>query len=75
MTDLLLPALKDDPADTLPLSASVEVTPPPAAQDWHLATVATLSDVEDLLDCLEANGVSEREVVSVQNNMFAVRWR
>jgi hypothetical protein len=74
MTDLLLPALKDDLTDTLPLSASVEVTPPPALE-WHSATVATLSDVEDLLDCLEANGVSEREVVSVQSNLFAVRWR
>jgi hypothetical protein len=74
MTDLLLPALKSD-ADTLPLSASVEATPPPAAAEWHIATVATLSDVEDLLDCLEANGVCEREVVSLQNNLFAVRWR
>jgi hypothetical protein len=75
MTDLLLPALKADPADTLPLSASVEVTPPPTASEWHIATVATLGDVEDLLDYLEANGVTEREVVSLQDNLFAVRWR
>jgi hypothetical protein len=74
MTDLLLPSLKSDAADTLPLSASVEVTPPPAA-GWQFATVASLSEVEDLLDSLESHGVAEREVVTVQNNRFTVRWR
>jgi hypothetical protein len=74
MTDLLLPALKSDPADTLPLSASVEVTPAPVV-GWQIATLADLSKVEDLLDSLEAHGVAEREVVALQNNLFAVRWR
>ena len=44
MTDLLLPALKSDPADTLPLSASDEVTPAPAV-GWQIATLADLSKV------------------------------
>jgi hypothetical protein len=74
MTDLLLPTLKSDPADTLPLTASVDVTPAPAA-GWQVATLANLSQVEDLLDSLEAHGVTEREVVTLQNNLFAVRWR
>ena len=59
---------------TLPLTASVDVTPaPPAA--WQIATASSLGEVEDILDSLEAHGVTEREVVTLQNNMFAVRWR
>ena len=74
MTDLLLPALKSDPADTLPLTASVDVTPAPTVA-WQVATLADLGQVEDLLDSLEAHGITEREVVTLQNNLFAVRWR
>jgi hypothetical protein len=76
MTDLVLPPLKTDTAeDTLPLSASVEVTPSPAAVCWQFATLSDLSEVEDMLDSLEAHGIVEREVVALDNNLFAVRWR
>ena len=74
MTDLLLPSLKPDAADTLPITASIDATPAPVAA-WRIATATSLGEVEDLLDSLEAHGVTEREVVTLQNNMFAVRWR
>ncbi|HET6573061.1 MAG TPA: hypothetical protein VFG68_05630 [Fimbriiglobus sp.] len=74
MTDLALPPLKTASSGTLPISTSVDVTPAPAA-NWHVATLANLSQVEDLLDCLEARGIAEREVVTLENDLFAVRWR
>ena len=74
MTDLVLSPLQTNSSDTLPISASVDVTPLPAAC-WHVATLANLNQVEDLLDCLEARGVAEREVVTLEDNLFAVRWR
>ncbi len=43
--------------------------------DWKLVTLSRLCDVEDLLDCLEANKVAEREVHTFGNSTFAVRWR
>lgn len=43
--------------------------------DWKLVTLCRLCDVEELLDCLEANHVTEREVHTFGNNTFAVRWR
>ncbi len=43
--------------------------------DWQVTTVADLTDAEDLLDCLEAQGVAERELVVLGNSCFAVRWR
>lgn len=45
------------------------------AGDWKLVTLCRLCDVEELLDCLEANNVSEREVHTFGNDTFAVRWR
>jgi len=47
----------------------------PARTDWQLATVSALSDAEDLLDCLEAQGYGDRELVVLGNSSFAVRWR
>ena len=43
--------------------------------DWKLVTLCRLCDVEELLDCLEANAVAEREVHTFGNDTFAVRWR
>jgi hypothetical protein len=74
MTDLVLPPLKTSPSGTLPVSTLVDVTPAPTAC-WHVATLASLNQVEDLLDRLEAGGVTEREVVALEDNLFAVRWR
>ena len=74
MTDLELPILQSaDPAsDTL---SAVHTPPPIAVPAWRVATVANLRDVEDLLDLLEAQGFAQREVVTLENNLFAVRWR
>ena len=42
---------------------------------WKLVTVTNLREVEDLLDCLEASSVGEREVHTLGGSSFAVRWR
>lgn len=47
----------------------------PARADWQLTAVNDLSAAEDLLDCLEAHGYAERELVVTGNSSFAVRWR
>lgn len=44
-------------------------------KDWQIASLASLSDAEDLLDYLEANGYSQRELINLGNRCFAVRWR
>jgi hypothetical protein len=46
-----------------------------ARVEWHLTTVSTLREAEDLLDSLEAQGITERELVILGNSCFAVRWR
>ena len=43
--------------------------------EWRMTTVSDLTDVEDLLDCLENQGVTESELVVLGNSCFAVRWR
>lgn len=43
--------------------------------DWQLTAVSDLNAAEDLLDCLEAHGYAERELVVTGNATFAVRWR
>ena len=43
--------------------------------EWTLTTRTSLTQVEDLLDWLEAQGVSEREVLVLGDNSFAIRWR
>jgi hypothetical protein len=42
---------------------------------WQLSTVSALCDAEELLDYLECQGYSERELVILGNSTFAVRWR
>ena len=46
-----------------------------ARTDWRMTTVDDLTHAEDLLDCLENQGVEERELVILGNSCFAVRWR
>jgi len=69
--------LSADPgADTMPTNCSLSKTSPPMnSPEWRVKTVSTLSQVEDLLDSLEAHGVAHREVLAIGNNVFAVRWR
>jgi len=43
--------------------------------DWRMTTVDDLTAAEDLLDCLENQGIEERELVILGNSCFAVRWR
>lgn len=43
--------------------------------DWQLTAVDDLTDAEGLLDCLEARGYNDRELVVLGNSCFAVRWR
>ncbi|MBN9519885.1 hypothetical protein J0H58_15395 [bacterium] len=62
--------LGDPAADTL-----ADAPRTPARIDWQLTTVDNLSAAEDLLDCLEAHGYAERELVVLGNSTFAVRWR
>jgi len=47
----------------------------PTRTEWQLTTVADLTNAEDLLDCLEAQGYADRELVVLGNSCFAVRWR
>lgn len=58
-------------ADTLTADADTVF----ADDGWSVATVSRLSEVEDLLDCLEAHSVREREVRVLGNNSFRVRWK
>jgi len=64
----------DPSEDTLCNEAVVQTT---FAQNagWKLVTLGNLRDVEDLLDCLESSCVAEREVHTLGNSSFAVRWR
>jgi hypothetical protein len=69
------PTGTDPSADTLPTGCAMAKTTPPAAGDWQVTTLTNLTQVEDLLDCLEAQGFAEREVIALGNASFAVRWR
>ena len=42
---------------------------------WQTATLHKLCDVEDLLAYLEANRFDTREVHTLGNNVFCVRWK
>jgi hypothetical protein len=42
---------------------------------WQVRTLDSLADVEAFLDYLEHNRVTEREMIILANNSFAVRWR
>jgi hypothetical protein len=44
------------------------------ADGWQVCCALTLYEAEQLLDCLEANGVSEREM-SLGKDGVSVRWR
>ena len=45
-----------------------------AGSRWHVRTLTDLSEVECLLDRLEACGVTTREVDTIGEEGFAVRW-
>ena len=72
----LAPGVAHPSDDTLAGSSelvrTVINTRPP---EWQTATLHSLTDVEDFLDCLEARGVASRELTVVNNSTFAVRWK
>ena len=47
----------------------------PRQPEWHTATLHSLTEVENLLDSLEAHGIASREVQVVNGGTFAVRWK
>jgi hypothetical protein len=65
------PAVADPAAETLAMGTA----DPTLAGDWKQAELDSLSDVEDLLDRLEACHVRHREMNVVGNDKFVVRWR
>lgn len=71
--DPFLPGVADPSHDTLHDEATVKTVF--VEPKWHTATVPSLSRATDLLDSLEAHGVREREVVTLADERFLVRWR
>lgn len=65
----------DPAADTLEGGVAYKVYPASKAGEWQILTCDSLRDVEDALDNLENNGILERDVVTLANNCFAVRWK
>jgi hypothetical protein len=67
------PSTNDPSADTMVGQAQIETV----FNDygWQSVTVDSLSDVEEILDCLEADKVETREVIAQGNASFCVRWR
>jgi len=73
--DPFVPGVADPASDTIANDQAMVQTVLAPAHDWQVATFADLSQVEDLLDSLEAHGVMTREVIVVTDNCFAVRWK
>ena len=72
------PARPRDPAsDTITSDAMTRTAPPVqrSQSEWNVRTLTTLSEVETLLDRLEACGVTVREVNTIGAEGFAVRWK
>lgn len=65
------PSTPDPVADTVAAAADTVF----ADDGWQVATLTSLSEVEDLLDSLEARHFAQREVRTLGNNCFRVRWR
>ena len=63
--------VKPSAADTLAADADTVF----ADDGWSVVTLSRLSEVEDLLDSLEAHQVGEREVRVMGNSSFRVRWK
>jgi len=63
----------DPSADTMVNQSQIETVF--ADTGWQSVTVDNLSHVEEMLDRLEACQVGTREVVTLANASFCVRWR
>ena len=62
----------DPAADT---HAGLHGATPAPTGDWQLHTVTSLRDAEAFLDCLERQGIAEKELVILGKAHFAIRWR
>jgi hypothetical protein len=51
------------------------VLPVRSADGWQVKVLKSLSDVEAFLDQLEHCRITEREMLILANDSFAVRWR
>ena len=71
--DPFMPGVADPSSDTLHDEATVQTVF--VEPSWQSATVNSLTRATDLLDSLEAHGVREREVVTLADERFVVRWR
>ena len=69
------PRISDPSSDTLAGWSEMVKTVLTPPNDWHVTTLHNLSEVEDLLDSLEAHGIHHREVVTLSEDCFAVRWK
>lgn len=69
-----LPDVADPSADTLS-EGDNQVKTVFVPSSWQSTKLTSLTRVGDLLDSLEAHGVREREVVSLSESSFLVRWR
>lgn len=65
------PRKVDPSADTMAGEAETVF----ADDGWTVITLTSLSEVEDLLDCLEAQKFAQREVRVMGNSRFRVRWK
>ena len=65
----------DPSSDTISNEQAMIRTKINAGRAWQLKTLTNLSDVTDLLDQLEMHGIQQREVVALDDQTFAVRWR
>jgi hypothetical protein len=70
-TETTVVGLSDPAAETL----SGDTKTPVPQGEWQLATLNSLREAEELLDCLERQGFQERELVLMSNSCFAIKWR
>jgi len=71
--DPFLPGVTDPSADTLHGEAAVQTVF--LEPRWQSTVVSSLGRATDILDSLEAHGVRDREVVTLADERFLVRWR
>jgi hypothetical protein len=76
--------MSDPLAFNVPPDLAPALSPPPpapavesavTAQEWHIAIVSTLAEVERLLEQAERNGHLEHELTVLGPDTFVVRWR
>ena len=65
--------LADPAADTL--TGNNNNTAGSLRTEWHMRTVSGLEEAQELLDRLEVQGFTERELIVLGNSAFVVRWR